>query len=586
MLRKRPSTKSPSKVNWSTDKHLSLTEDCFGILYDDCGRPIKVKRFTWKNHNGIQIQVITYGARVTSIKVPDRKGIVDDILLGFDNLAGYLHYGDRYFGATIGRVTGKLENATFVVDGAQHWVTKNAGKHHFNGGTKGFDKVVWESHVVGRKVVMSYVSPDGEEGYPGHLFVKVTFELTTMNEFLIDTEAVTTKSTLVDLSNLIHFNLGGHSTGPKELYRHIVTINANCYTVNTNDGFPSGEIRNVMHTDNDFLTPKTLKTRIGLFENDGYDQHFCISRGYDQEICFTARALHVPSGRVLEMYTNQYGVYFTTANDFGDGLLKPVVAKIANFITFDSLKSKSSDSDNIFVLLDLIHSKMLESTDLDEQKNFTEVQSLVNRLGKCTFAGEKCINSGIFDLEQKGEMNFAEPDFALEAVIKPLQMKYLEDIRKLAQKVTNTSSCSEFKIAVNEILDVVKCMDTHAIESKEFGGDMSYSKSLDGQNAPIKLDERMNTEKVKGEKRRGAQKIENVIPDYYKDGRIHGKNCAIYKRHGFVAFRSQNYPNAIYHKNFPSCVLNPGETYKHKIVYKFWVQSGDNAAWIRRDRYT
>lgn len=156
---------------------IELVEDTFGILIGNDGKHRKVQRFTWRNTNNIEVQAITYGARVISLKLPNRKGARDDVVLGFDNLAGYLFYEDLYLSGTIGRVTNKIENATFAIDGKQFWLSANSFDHHENGGFKGFDKALWTPYVSGNKVIMHHISHDGDQGYPGDLMVRVTFEL-------------------------------------------------------------------------------------------------------------------------------------------------------------------------------------------------------------------------------------------------------------------------------------------------------------------------------------------------------------------------------------------------------------------------
>lgn len=236
-------------------KGVELIQDDYGTYYDEKGVPYKIYRFTWTNRNRIEVQVITYGARIISIKYPNKFGIVQDVLLGYDKLSEYVHDRTHHFGAILGRFSTILENGTFVIDGVQHWVTKNADPHHKDGGNFGFDKKVWNHYVADKKVILSYVSPNEDEGYPGDLFVKVTYELTSKNEFSVDIEAFTTKTTVVNITNELYFNLAGHNTGPSELQKHTLNINANCFLVRKQEGIPTGEIKNVVHTEYDMQIP-------------------------------------------------------------------------------------------------------------------------------------------------------------------------------------------------------------------------------------------------------------------------------------------------------------------------------------------
>ncbi|KAB0799645.1 hypothetical protein PPYR_07525 [Photinus pyralis] len=293
-----------------------LEEDEFGLFTDKTsGKSTPVRRFTWRNKNRVTVQVITYGATITSIKVPDKNGAIDDIVMGFDDMKGYLNPLNPYFGATVGRVANRIGNATIRIDGVQYRVTANLGNHTLHGGLRGFDKVNWDYYVNGTKVIMSYTSPDGEEGFPGDVLVNITFHLNDQNEFLVNFKATSTKPTYVNLTNHSYFNLAGHEMGATEVYRHLITINANETTEVDENSIPSGRLLSVVDTPLDLQIPKVLGDVIHTIPNyDGYDHNFCINKGTDQGIAFIARALHPPSGRVLEVYSNQPGVQFYTSN--------------------------------------------------------------------------------------------------------------------------------------------------------------------------------------------------------------------------------------------------------------------------------
>ncbi|XP_057658187.1 uncharacterized protein LOC130895083 isoform X2 [Diorhabda carinulata] len=297
---------------------VKLVQDAFGTYYYKDGSSVKIKRFTWTNQNRIQIQVINYGARIVSIKYPDRKGHIDDIVLGFDDLAGYINYRQYYFGATIGRMSNVVINSSFKIGDKQYYLLPNTKDgHHGNGGIEGFDQVVWKTWVCGKKVFMTHLSPHGHQGYPGHLLVQISFELSPINEFMIDMVAYSTEPTIVNLTNLLYLNLANHGAGSDSIYKHIVTVNGNCFTKQDENGLCSGDIWNVVHTPLDVQTPIVLGKFMGLVPNDGFYQNMCINRGVMQDECFVAKIRYPPSGRLIEVYSNQYGVQFDTGNHIG-----------------------------------------------------------------------------------------------------------------------------------------------------------------------------------------------------------------------------------------------------------------------------
>lgn len=216
-----------------------LAEDTFGQIKDDKGQVKTVKRFTWTNTNNVSVQLITYGGYITSIKVPDKQGNVEDVVIGFNNLEGYLSPQNRFFGATVGRVANRIGGAKMTVEGVEYKVSANNGPNQLHGGFKGFDKVIWDYYVKGKKVILSYHSADLEEGHPGDVLATVSFELTEDNEILIDYSATTTKPTCVNMTNHSYFNLAGNGKGAAGLYDHVVSINADRITEN-NAGIPTG----------------------------------------------------------------------------------------------------------------------------------------------------------------------------------------------------------------------------------------------------------------------------------------------------------------------------------------------------------
>ena len=202
-----------------------------------------VKQFTLTNASGAEVRAISYGAILVSIKVPDRAGRFGDVVIGHDSLDGYLTRS-RFFGALVGRYGNRIGGAQFTLDGHTYSLAKNNGANHLHGGLKGFDKVVWQGSVNkdsrGPSVSFSRTSPDGEEGYPGALAVRVTYTLTDKNELILDYHATTDKPTVVNLTNHSYFNLAGEGSG--DILAHRVTIDADSYTPVDAGSIPTGEI--------------------------------------------------------------------------------------------------------------------------------------------------------------------------------------------------------------------------------------------------------------------------------------------------------------------------------------------------------
>jgi aldose 1-epimerase len=271
----------------------------------------------------ITAKVMTYGATLTELIVPDRNGRLADVVLGFDNLAGYLA-GHPYFGATTGRVANRIAKGQFTLDGKEYKLALNNPPNALHGGIKAFDKVVWKAQDVsgqaGPAVRFSYVSPDGEEGYPGSLSVSVTYTVTPENELKIDYSATTNKATPVNLTNHSYFNLAGPASG--NILGHELMLAADQYTPGDDTMIPTGEIKSVKGTPLDFTNPTKIGAHIAEIpgEPGGYDHNYVL-RGGGQAPALAARVSEPVTGRVLEMFTTEPGVQFYTAN-FLDGSLK------------------------------------------------------------------------------------------------------------------------------------------------------------------------------------------------------------------------------------------------------------------------
>jgi aldose 1-epimerase len=285
------------------------------------GRAITL--YTLTNSHGMEVRAMNYGGIIVSIRVPDRNGEFADVVLGHETLDGY-RPNPPYFGAIVGRYANRIANGTFALEGQTYTLPRNDGPNTLHGGTKGFDKVVWDSEPLkGRTgVAFSYFSKDGEEGFPGNLRVKVIYTLTSPDTLEIDYEATTDKATPINLSQHSYFNLKGEGNG--DILDHEIMINADRFTPVDKNLIPTGELRPVKGTPFDFTT----QTKIGARIDDNYDQ-LVLGHGYDHNFVITrqgrglvlaARVYEPTSGRRLEVSTTQPGVQFYTGN-FLDGTI-------------------------------------------------------------------------------------------------------------------------------------------------------------------------------------------------------------------------------------------------------------------------
>ncbi len=242
----------------------------------------RMKTFTLRNAHGVEARVTDYGAIILSLLVPDRTGRLDDVVLGFDDPADYLD-NPAYVGAVIGRYANRIAGGRFTLDGEEHALARNEGLHHLHGGRTGFDSVVWESARVrddaGDGVVFRHTSPDGDEGYPGTLSVRVRYTLTDRSELVVDYRATTDRASHVNLTQHSYFNLAGHDAG--HVLDHVLDLNADRFTPTDADMIPTGEIRDLAGTPLDFRQPTALGDRIDadhdlLHIASGYDHNYVI----------------------------------------------------------------------------------------------------------------------------------------------------------------------------------------------------------------------------------------------------------------------------------------------------------------------
>jgi aldose 1-epimerase len=291
-----------------TARPAAVAEREFGRTRD--GVPAKI--FTLTNANGMSAKITEYGATLTELWVPDRAGKLTDVVLGYDNLASYESAG-FYLGAVLGRVANRISNATFTLDGKTYSLAANRAPNHIHGGVRGFDKRVWSGAVTNGRVTFTYVSPDGEEGYPGTLRVSVSYHLTNGNKLLIDYSATTDKPTPINLTNHSFFNLAGRGT----ILDHVLMINADRYTMTNASLMPTGEIASVLGGPLDFTKAHRIGERIEEMRaaSNGYDHNYVLKRT-PGDIWLAARVEEPTSGRVLEISTTEPGVQFFTGNRF------------------------------------------------------------------------------------------------------------------------------------------------------------------------------------------------------------------------------------------------------------------------------
>jgi aldose 1-epimerase len=285
-----------------------------------------VNLYTLTNRSGMQVSITNYGGRIVSILAPDRSGRMGDVVLGFDDLAGYLS-PNPYFGALIGRYANRIGNARLRLDGKEYKLAANDGPNSLHGGLVGFDKKVWTAKDLDGNhpaLELAYVSPDGEEGYPGRLSVKVVYTLTDSNELRIDYTATTKKDTVLNLTNHSYFNLSGEGSG--DILKTSMMINASHYTPIDAHLIPTGEIASVEGTPLDFRKSTPIGARINAdFEQltlaKGYDHDFVLDRpAGNHGLIVAARAVDHESGRALEVLTTQPGIQLYTGN-FLDGTI-------------------------------------------------------------------------------------------------------------------------------------------------------------------------------------------------------------------------------------------------------------------------
>lgn len=298
---------------------MRIKREVFGKIMNE----VEVDIFTLSNSKGMEAKITNLGGAIVTLKVPDSKGELDDVVLGYDTPQKYLEKGP-YLGAIIGRCANRIENGVFKINNVEYKLAKNS-RHHLHGGNRGFDKVLWEAEIINsgdnQALQLSYLSKDGEEGYPGNLSVKVIYSVSEDNELRIDYRAITDKDTIVNLTNHSYFNLSGHSAG--NVLEHKVMINASKFTPSSKESIPTGEILEVDETPMDLRKLTTVKERIfsdyeQLSFANGFDHNWVLD--VSGEVPDKAgEVVDEKSGRIMEVYTTKPGVQFYTGNFLAGG---------------------------------------------------------------------------------------------------------------------------------------------------------------------------------------------------------------------------------------------------------------------------
>ena len=307
---------------------IMIEKEPFGLTNE--GKQVDL--FKISHQDGMIVTIINYGAIVTSLFVPDKEGVLADIVLGYETLKEYVE--DRsYFGATVGRIGNRVADGKFVLDGVEYELARNDGENHLHGGIKGFNKRIWAPEIIDHRGIptlkMTYLSKDGEEGYPGNLRISVSYSLTNDNGLKIDYAAETDKLTILNPTHHSYFNLAGAGNG--EILDHVLTINADTFTPVREGLIPIGEIRDVTGTPLDFRNPKAIGERINANDEQitlglGYDHNWVLNN-WDSSLNLAVTLYDSRSGRFMEVFTTEPGMQFYSGN-FLDGSITGKEGKI------------------------------------------------------------------------------------------------------------------------------------------------------------------------------------------------------------------------------------------------------------------
>lgn len=304
------------------------------------GKPVSL--YVLENDQGTVAEITNYGGKVVSLWLPDKSGNYEDVVLGHENIEDFLNAKEKYFGALIGRYGNRIAHGKFTLDGKEYTLATNNGANSLHGGNKGFDAVVWDAEQVdGQTLELTYLSKDGEEGYPGNLSVRVLYQLTDANELKIEYWATTDQSTVVNLTHHSFFNL--HGAGNGTINDHLLQIHAAHYTPVDAGLIPTGEIAAVEGTPFDFQELKPIGAELEVKDQQldygmGYDHNFVLEQN-GEGLNYAAKVVEPNSGRAMEVYTNEPGMQFYGGN-FLDGSIVGKEGKAYEFRTAFCLETQ------------------------------------------------------------------------------------------------------------------------------------------------------------------------------------------------------------------------------------------------------
>lgn len=272
----------------------------------------EIYQFTIQNEHGAELVVTNFGVTIIAIRMPDRNGKLDEVVLGYDDIETYIKHDGLYFGSIIGRYGNRIKDGRFQLNGKTFQLNRNESSNHLHGGRVGFDQKVWESEIQEDSVVFEYFSPDGEENYPGNLSTKVRYSLSNGNAVIIEYEANCDQDTIINLTNHAYFNLNGATA---EVYDHLLTIDADFFTPTDNELIPTGELRCVGDTPFDFRNQRRIGESVCDYDHEaiaignGYDHNFVLNGEGERKVA----ELYDPStGRLMEVITDQPSMQFFT----------------------------------------------------------------------------------------------------------------------------------------------------------------------------------------------------------------------------------------------------------------------------------
>lgn len=305
-----------------------------------------IEKFTWKTINKMEISLITFGARLIEIKVPDRYGIVRDILLGYDRFEDYARDGVFHFGAITGPVSGIIKNAEYCLKGRYHKVQRNFNKTHcIDSGNCGFHKQNWSSFIDGTDVILNHIT-DGSQGFPAIILTQIFFVVSPLNTLTIKMTARSNQVTPFDMSQRLYFNLAAHDAGEKELKEHLVTIGSSNFYEKDCDGFYKKTFQDVTGTIKDL---RELNEIGQIFDgkNETVDCLYVIDESDNEELPMAVRAIHATTGRILEIYSNQHAMEFNSCSQLPKAEHKSEINKKSSteHLTIEYLKTKLTEKE-------------------------------------------------------------------------------------------------------------------------------------------------------------------------------------------------------------------------------------------------